>query len=321
MTEPASQSVSVVIPCYNGMPYLPEALDSVLAQTHRPAQIIVVDDGSIDASADCVLDFRKRFADQPIELIQQDNAGESAARNAGIKASTSTWIAQVDADDWWDPRKLELQLQAAVERGVECVLVHTGQITHDHDGHVDASSLKRAGERVGWCTDKLIEPVGISHSSVMARRDTLNRIGGYDADLRHAVDIDVYFRLSAEGVFAFVAEHLTHYRIHGGQTSWHHKLEQIRHHHAVIRRFFDSHTDLAGRIGHDRINAALAEHVASKLESFWWNRRLAEFRQLLAFADEQGYQSESLGTWRDKAHWPDWMVRLKGRVSGAGSGS
>ena len=95
------------------------------------------------------------FGHETIELIQQDNAGESAARNAGIKASTSTWIAQVDADDWWDPRKLELQLQAAVERGVECVLVHTGQITHDRDGHVDASSLKRAGERVGWCMDKL----------------------------------------------------------------------------------------------------------------------------------------------------------------------
>ena len=314
MATTPEHTVSVVIPCYNGMPYLPDALDSVFAQTRPPGQVIVVDDGSSDGSADCVRAHAGRHPDRPIELIQQENSGESAARNAGINASTCAWVAQLDADDWWDARKLEKQLAAAERTGGDCVLVHSGQVTHHPDGRCNEIPMERAAERVGRCTKRLVEPVGLAHSSTLVRRDALCRIGGYDARLPHAVDIDLYFRLSVEGAFAFVPERLVHYRIHPHQTSWNFKLDQVRYHHRVVRRFFNAHPDLAEEIGAEFIAEALGHHVATKLESFWWNRRLEEFRGLLAFADEQGYRSAALGGWHRKARWPDWLIRLRDRL-------
>jgi glycosyltransferase involved in cell wall biosynthesis len=314
----ALPSISIVIPCYNGMPYLPQALDSALAQTLKPLEIIVVDDGSRDDSAACVGRFQQQHPQADIRLIQQANGGESASRNAGIFAAKGQWVAQLDADDWWDPPKLELQARAALDAGPHCVLVHTAQVTEYPDGPQNVP-FDGAAQRVGWCTDKLVEPVALSHSSVMARRDALVQIGGYDATIKHAVDIDVYFKLSAVGSFAFVPQYVTHYRIHGQQTSWKHKIEQVRHHHMVVRRFFAAHGELEKKIGRDAIDAALTRHVELKLESFWWNRRLAEFRQLLALADEQGYRSPGLEQWRGKARWPDWLIRARDRFSGAGA--
>ena len=307
-------SVSVVIPCYNGMPYLRDALASALGQTHRPTQIIVVDDGSTDDSAACVRDHLQRQADRGLELLCQTNAGESGARNRGIAAATGRWVAQLDADDWWEPTKLEKQLAAAAGAGGDCVMVHSGQVTHHRDGQAEALPMQRAGERIGWCTDKLIEPVAISHSSVMMRRDALNDVGGYDSDLEHAVDIDVYFKLSAVGTFAFVNEHLTHYRLHEAQTSWNYRVEQVLHYHDVVWRFFESHPDMAEQIGRERIGRSLAQLVCTKLESFYWNRRFDEFRRLLEFAQQHHGGDPTIVAWQRRARLPDWLIRVKDRV-------
>ena len=304
----------MVIPCYNGMPYLRDALASALAQTHRPTQIIVVDDGSTDDSAALAGDFAQQHADRGIEVISQANAGESAARNRGTAAATGQWVAHLDADAWWEPTKLEKQLAAADDAAGNCVLVHCGQVTHHRDGRAEALPMQRAAERVGRCTDKLIEPVAISHSSVMIRRDALNHVGGYDSNLKHAVDIDVYFKLSAVGTFAFVNEHLSHYRLHDAQTSWNYKVEQVRHYHDVVWRFFESHPDLAEQIGRDQIDRSLAQLVNTKLESFYWNRRLDEFRRLLEFAQQHHGDNPTIGTWQRRARLPDWLIRVKDRV-------
>lgn len=309
-----NDSVSVVIPCYNGMPYLCDALASTLNQTHRPVQIIVVDDGSTDDSATCVRDYAQKHTDRGLELICQANAGESAARNRGIAAAAGRWVAQLDADDWWEPTKLEKQLAAAARAGGDCVLVHSGQITHHHDGRAEALPMQRAGERVGWCTEKLIEPVALSHSSVMIRRDTLNDAGGYDSSLKHAVDIDVYLKLSIVGTFAVANEHLTHYRLHEAQTSWNYKVEQVQHCHDVIWRFFESHPNMAEQIGRDHIRQSLAQLVSTNLESFYWSRRLDEFRRLLDFARQRYDDDPTILAWQSRARLPNWLIRFKDRV-------
>lgn len=294
------------------MPYLPEALDSLLAQTLPADQIIVIDDGSSDDSADCVRNYAQRHPGAGIELIQQKHGGESVARNAGIAAATAAWVAQLDADDWWEPEKLERQLAAAggAVEAEPCVFVHTGQITHEADGRTTPMDLAATALRVGWCTKQLVEPIAISHSSILVRRETLERIGGYDVALPHAVDIDVYFKLSVLGTFAFVPEYLVHYRRHDRQTSWNYKIDQLRHHHRVIRRFFDQHPRLAKQVGRNFIEAALRQHVEEKLESFWWNRRLHAFRQLLEYADEQGFDGDTLRRWRRRGRLPTWIIRL-----------
>lgn len=96
--------VSVVIPCFNGAPYLAETLQSVLRQTLLPREVLVVDDGSTDESASIAEAFGA-----PVRVIRQKNQGESTARNRGIDEAVGEWVALLDADDLWEPEKLEKQ--------------------------------------------------------------------------------------------------------------------------------------------------------------------------------------------------------------------
>ncbi|PZQ14087.1 MAG: glycosyl transferase [Rhodanobacter denitrificans] len=100
--------VSVIMPVYNAESTLQRSIDSVLGQTHRALELIAVDDGSSDGSA--ALIEAQRQHDARVRLIRQANAGVAAARNAGIAAATGSHVAFLDSDDWWHPRKLELQL-------------------------------------------------------------------------------------------------------------------------------------------------------------------------------------------------------------------
>lgn len=309
MDSPHPSSVSVVIPCYNGMPYLPQALDSALAQTHRPAQIIVVDDGSKDESAAKVREYAAQYPDRGLQLIQQKNSGEPAARNTGIRAAAAAWVAMLDTDDWWEADKLEKQLAAAQAAGPQCVMVHTGVLAHFPDGSTGPSDLQAAARRTGWCTHALLEPTSIGHPSILVRRQALEKIRGYDESFRQACDIDLYFRLSAVGTFAFVPEYLLHYRVHEKQMSAA-QVDQIPFHHRAVRQFFDTHPEIADQIGRDRIRQALAKHVAVKLESLWWRRNLPEFRKLVQYASDNHLDGPEIQPWQRKARWPHWLIRL-----------
>lgn len=111
----ADPLVSVVVPVYNGERYLRETLESIVRQTCRDIEVLVVDDGSTDRSAAVADSFGP-----PVRVIRQENQGESVARNRGIDVARGTWIAYCDADDLWVPEKLEKQLAAAAP-GVVCV--------------------------------------------------------------------------------------------------------------------------------------------------------------------------------------------------------
>ncbi len=111
--------VSIITPCYNGEKYIGMTLDSVLAQTYKNWELIVVDDGSKDSSVDVVSEYMAR--DERIQLIRQKNAGSAAARNAGIKAATGRYVALLDADDIWKPEFLEAQLDFMQQKNAACV--------------------------------------------------------------------------------------------------------------------------------------------------------------------------------------------------------
>jgi glycosyltransferase involved in cell wall biosynthesis len=308
-------TVSVVIPLYNAAGYIGDAVRSVAAQTFTGWELIVVDDGSTDdsaAAAERAANAHRIPADR-FTLVRKPNGGEPSARNAGIAVARGEWVANTDADDWWEPTKLEKQLAAA---GPDTVLVHTAVVHHEPDGREVKLDTTGAARRVGWCTEALLEAHSCCHPSILVRRSALDRIGGYDPAFKQACDIDLYFRLSAVGPFAFVPEYLTHYRIHPGQLS-RSPVEQIGYHHRAVRKFFDQHPDHRDRVGMDRVEAALAAHVAAKLESLYWGRNLPAFRDLLRFAREHQLDSPAIRGWRRKARWPDWAVRLKDRV-GAG---
>lgn len=213
----AEADVSVVIPVYNGAEYLAETLNSVLAQTVRPREIIVVDDGSTDPEVQRVLGG---YAGQ-IMVMRQSHQGQAMARNRGVRGSRGRWIAILDADDLWRPDKLQQQLAVSAETD----LVYTGVRLF---GAVDRAATVRqeASEMSPAVTfRRLLRDNFITHSSVLIRRSAFERVGGYDVRLKRAVDWDLWLRLSAAGCrFRCACEALTLYRWRNDSISRDHQI-------------------------------------------------------------------------------------------------
>ncbi len=192
--------ISVVIPAYNAAAFLPRCLESVLAQTLKPEEVIVVDDGSTDNTAALAAELGAR-------VISQPNGGLSAARNTGIRNASCEWIALLDADDMWAPTKLERQ--AACIRP-ETVLVYTGVRNFDDNGVRSASpatAVTSALKMIRYRTP-------FSSSSVLARREMLMLDGGFREDIRACEDWEMWFRLRQLGEFEAVADPLTDYYVY-----------------------------------------------------------------------------------------------------------
>lgn len=120
--RPSNAKVSVIIPCFNSARYLESAIDSVVEQDYERLEIIVVDDGSVDTSAQ----IARAYGD-PVHVLSQPNAGASAARNTGVRAANGDLLGFLDADDVWLPGKLKLQIAALQERHTDCVFGHAEQ--------------------------------------------------------------------------------------------------------------------------------------------------------------------------------------------------
>jgi glycosyltransferase involved in cell wall biosynthesis len=197
--------IGVVIPAYNVAAFLPRCLESVFAQTLKPDEVIVVDDGSTDDTAALA-------AALGAKVISQPNGGISAARNTGIRNASCEWIALLDADDLWDPTKLERQ--AACVRP-ETMLVYTGVRIFDDHGIRSASpatSVTSALKMIRYRTP-------FAPSSVLARREILMRGGGFREDISACEDWEMWFRLRRLGEFEAVADPLTDYYVYPNSLS------------------------------------------------------------------------------------------------------
>jgi len=192
--------VSAVIIVYNGAPFVGKAIESVLAQTERDLELVVVDDGSTDDTAQVVA----RYTDSRLRYIYQENGGLSSARNTGIRNSTGPWVAFLDCDDWWLPHKLERQLARAAERP-EAGLVYGSVVVVNETGDIDYV-LSAAIE--GDVLEPLLfgNKVAGSASSAMVRRDVFDRVGMFDEQVRYAEDWEFWLRVASAYPFAKVDE-------------------------------------------------------------------------------------------------------------------
>ena len=197
--------ISVVIPAYNAARFLPRCLKSVFAQTFKPEEVIVVDDGSTDNTSMLATELGAR-------VVGRRNGGISAARNTGILSASSEWVALLDADDMWTAEKLERQ---AASIRPETVLVYTGIRVFDDKGvrgqipAIDASSAKKM----------LRYRNPITPSTVLARRELLQRDGGFREDLRACEDWEMWIRLQRLGQFEAVPDPLTDYYVYPASLS------------------------------------------------------------------------------------------------------
>jgi glycosyltransferase involved in cell wall biosynthesis len=181
--------VTVVVPTYNSGHLVGDAVASVLAQTVRPEAVIVVDDGSTDDTAERLARYEAR-----VHTIHQPNQGVSAARNRGLREARSGFVAFLDADDVWHPRKLELQLSILRARP-DIGLLGTG--TYPWPGEAPELPGEPATGRlvpVPW--ERLAVRNGFVTSSVLIRRTVLDRVGEFDTHLQGPEDHDLWLRVS-----------------------------------------------------------------------------------------------------------------------------
>jgi glycosyltransferase involved in cell wall biosynthesis len=183
----SSVAISVVVPAYNARMWIREAIESTLSQTLAPAEILVVDDGSTDDTPAVLAEYGTK-----IRCITQPNRGVAFARNVGIRLATGEFIAILDADDVWHPRKLELQARVMREHPSIATL---GTRVFDWPTR-NMPSVECEGLPRVTVVDRNALAVKnyLAASSVMIRRDVIERIGGFDVQLQGAADHDCWLR-------------------------------------------------------------------------------------------------------------------------------
>jgi glycosyltransferase involved in cell wall biosynthesis len=205
-------TVGIVMAARNYARYLPEAVESVLAQTFHDWQLLIVDDGSTDDTADIV----KRFLGDPrIRYVHADRLGQSRAKNLGVRLVRGQLIAFLDADDRWHPTKLEKQLRAFDDPRVG--VCHTLRELMDDRG--DSIPSRPGPPPSGDVREAIFTRNFVCFSSVVVRREVFDRVGAFDESLSLAIDYDLWQRAAAHYHFACIPEALTVYRTGHGNLS------------------------------------------------------------------------------------------------------
>ena len=210
----STATVSVIIPAYNAEAFIERTLNSVLSQTYKNIEVLVVDDGSQDKTVEIVQAIAQK--DNRVKLLQQANSGVAAARNLGIKHSQGEFIAPIDADDIWYPQNIEKQVQCLLEGGESVGLVYSWSVDIDEQdlatGNFRASNIEGKVYKTLVCHNFL----GNASASLI-RRSCFEKLGGYNCQLREenaqgCEDWELYLRIAEHYQFRVVREFLIGYR-------------------------------------------------------------------------------------------------------------
>jgi len=193
--------VSVIIPTYNRAQRLGKAIDSVLAQSHRDFELIVVDDGSEDNTDELIENYNS-----DIVYIRQENSGAAAARNRGIEKARYNLLAFLDSDDWFAENKLKTQIEA-MNRNSSCLISHTNEIWY-RNGQILNQKLKHK-KSSGDIFAQSLELCAVGMSTIMIHKEIFDRYGFFDEGYPCCEDYEFWLRISAEEKFLLVEEPLT----------------------------------------------------------------------------------------------------------------
>jgi glycosyltransferase involved in cell wall biosynthesis len=245
--------VSVVIPTYNRAPLLGRTLESVLAQEHRPLEVVVVDDASEDDTRSVLLAERRRFARAGATLriqVLDRNSGSAVARNTALGLCSGSYVAFLDSDDVWHPRFLSTVVDV-LDRHPDCAVAFSGHLGIDIDGRLvprdEPEALGPGREGVLRTPfEQFMRTFPFTTTSTLVRRRVFDEVGTFDETLRLWQDADLWLRIAKRFDFAYTTEPLAYYRLHEGNIT-NRRLEWYRHQLRVTLRHLDDVVDPSTR--------------------------------------------------------------------------
>lgn len=208
--------ISVIIPTFNKAQFIEEAVESVLGQSYRNLEIIVVDDGSTDNTRDVLRKYQNNIA-----YISQNNNGPSSARNYGIRTARADHIAFLDSDDVWFPEKLEAQMEV-MSRNQTIGLVGCGAYTIDSEGRIEKEYISEEYHtRQEFLKDLQTRKISFNPSIVLVKRTCMDRVGGFKEELHYGEDWDLWLRIVKQCEVEFIRKALVKLRKYDGYRSYH----------------------------------------------------------------------------------------------------
>ncbi|MBM9578856.1 glycosyltransferase family 2 protein [Leptospira sp. 201903070] len=209
--------ISVVIPTYNREQKILTAIESVLKQTRLPEEILVVDDGSTDGT---ISNIQERFSDflETIRILTLQHRGVSYARNRGVEIAKTDWVAFLDSDDEWFPKKLERQWEF-LQKNADVRILQSLEVWIRNGKRVNPPAhLQKKG---GWIFEESLEFCAVTPSSVILQKKLFLESGGMDEALPACEDYDLWLRISSQNpVFLLNEELLIRYGGHEDQLSF-----------------------------------------------------------------------------------------------------
>jgi glycosyltransferase involved in cell wall biosynthesis len=292
--QPPQDLVSVVIATFNMGRYLPQAVQSVLSQTYTHVEILIIDDGSTDDTAQIV---RRWDQDERVRVYRQPNAGQAQARNRGVALSKGRYVAFLDADDEWLPHKLSRQMPLFANPQVG--VVYSEYECMDGEGR----ALPKPPTRMyrGRVTAALLIDNFVSFQTAVVPRECLERHGAFDESVRMGDDYDLWLRLSAHYEFDFIPQPTARYRVWSGQMS---KNYRRRYESAIctMQRFLEHNP---GLVTGAQIRAAWAHTYTGRGNNTLWQERrraaaMHDYLRALSFRPH---------------YWPAWRAILRGLIT------
>ena len=192
--------VSVIIPTFNRAYVLRRAVESVLSQSYREYEIIIVDDGSTDDTARVLGHFKKR-----VRAFYSPHSGVSKARNTGIEKAEGEWISFLDSDDYWFSEKLEKQM-SYLKNNPQYRVCHTDEIWIKNGKRINQGKKHKKNE--GWFFSPSLRLCLISPSTVVIHREVFDKIGKFDENFEFVEDYELWLRITSQYPIGFIREKL-----------------------------------------------------------------------------------------------------------------
>ena len=304
--------VTVVIPCLNMESTLAEAIESVLAQTAKPTEVLVMDDGSTDRSIDIARSFG-----QPVRVLPNRDGCTGGARGGGTTEATGTFITFCDADDTIHPTKIEKQL-AVLENSHPETLVHTGAEIFFDDGS-RPPYIRKGGETATGrdCLQTIFECNPICGASVMMRRLTILKLGNYDPELRGTDDYCMSLVAATRCEFVYIDEPLYRMRRHNSNMT-NRKANMAYFHWLSQEKFRQSCPEAFAQLPSESVQKYMIEPVLQTVREAYWQRKPVGYRRLLNLAAQVAPNETDIQQFWRRRWWPMSMLRLWDALHHAG---